>query len=62
MYDLQPQWFRVADTPHNNYVFVFEPGDLGKVLFRNTPLRWENRALILTRGGRTLRYVKGTDR
>ncbi len=62
MYDLQPQWFKVAGTSHNYYVFTFDPGDLGKVLFRNTPLRWDNGALIMERGGRTMRYVKGRGR
>ena len=62
MYDVQPQWFKVADTSHNYYVFTFDPGDLGKVQFRNTPLRWDNGALIMARGGRTLRYVKGKGR
>ena len=59
MYDLQPQWFKVAGASHNYYVFIFEPGDLGKMLFRNTPLRWDGGALIMERGGRTMRYVKG---
>lgn len=62
MYDLKPQWFKVADKSQNYYVFTFNPGDLGKALFRNTPLRRENGALILERGGRTLRYVKGRGR
>lgn len=58
MYDLQPQWFKVAGTSHNYYVFTFDPGDLGKVQFRNTPLRSDNGTLIMERGGRTMRYVK----
>ena len=62
MYDLQPQWFKVAGTSHNYYVFIFDPGDLGKALFRNTPLRWDNGVLIMERGGRTMRYVKGRGR
>lgn len=62
MYDLQPQWFKVDGKSHNYYVFTFDAGDLGKVLFRNTPLRWDNGALIMERGGRTMRYVKGRGR
>ncbi len=60
MYDLKPQWFQVAGTAHNYYVFRFDPGDLGKVQFHNTPLRWDKGALIMERGGRTMRYVKGS--
>ncbi len=62
MYDLQPQWFKAAGTSHNYYVFTFDPGDLGKARFHHTPLRWDNGALIMERGGRTLRYVKGRGR
>jgi hypothetical protein len=62
MHDIQPQWFKVADKSHNHYVFIFDPGDLGKVLFRNTPLRLDSGALIMERGGRTMRYVKGRNR
>lgn len=62
MYDIQPQWFKVAGTSHNYYVFIFDPGDLGKVLFRNTSLRVDSGALIMERGGRNLRYVKGRNR
>lgn len=62
MYDLQPQWFKVAGTSHNYYVFAFEPNDLGKALFRHTPLRWDNGALIMERGGRKMRYIKGKGR
>ena len=42
MYDIQPQWFKVGSTSHNHYVFIFDPGDMGKVLFRNTDLLPEN--------------------
>jgi hypothetical protein len=62
MYDLKPQWFKVAGTSPNYYVFSFDAGDLGKALFRNTPLRWDNGALVMERGGRTMRYVKGRGR
>ena len=62
IYDVQPQWFKVAGKSHNHYVFIFEPGDLGKVLFRHTPLRLDSGALIMERGGRTMRYVKGRNR
>lgn len=58
IYDLQPQWFKVAGVSHNYFVFTFEPNDLGKIRFRNTPLRWDNGALIMERGGKTMRYVK----
>ena len=30
MYNLEPQWFQVAGTSHNYYIFSFAPGDLGK--------------------------------
>ena len=62
MYDLQPQWFKVADISKNYFVFTFDPGDLGKVRFHHTPLRWDNGALIMERQGRTMRYVKGRGR
>jgi hypothetical protein len=62
MYNIKTQWFKVTDTSHNYYVFFFEPGDMGKMLFRDTPLRWDSGALILERGGRTMRYVKGRGR
>jgi hypothetical protein len=62
MYDIQPQWFKVGSTSHNHYVFIFDPGDMGKVLFRNTPLHVDGGALIMERGGRTMRYVKGRNR
>jgi hypothetical protein len=58
MYDLKPQWFTVTDTSHHYYVFKFNPGDLGKVRFHHTALRWENGALIMERNGRTMRYIK----
>ena len=58
MYNLEPQWFKVAGTSHNYYVFTFEPGDLGKARFRDTPLRWDNGALIMERWGQKMRYVK----
>ncbi len=59
MYNLEPQWFKVAGTSDNYYVFEFSPGDLGRVKFQNTPLTQENGDLIMERGGRRLRYVKG---
>ena len=61
MYDFKPQWFKVAGKSHNHYVFIFDPGDLGKVLFCNTPLRLDRGALIMERGGRTMRYIKGSN-
>jgi hypothetical protein len=62
MYHLEPQWFKVAGPPSNYYVFAFDPGDLGKVQFRQTPVRWDNGALIMERRGQTMRYVKGKGR
>ena len=37
MYNLEPQWFQVAGTSHNYYIFSFAPGDLGKARFRARP-------------------------
>jgi hypothetical protein len=62
MYDLQPQWFKVVGTSHNYYVFTFHPGDLGKMRFRNSRLRWDNGALIMERDGRTMKYIKKNSR
>jgi hypothetical protein len=58
MYNLEPQWFKVAGTAHNYYVFTFAPGDLGKTRFRDTPWQWDNGALIMERWGQKMRYVK----
>lgn len=58
MYHLEPQWFQVAGTSHNYYVFIFDPGDLGKARFRDTPLRGDKGALIMERWGQKMRYVK----
>ena len=30
MYNLEPQWFQVAGTSHNYYVFTFDPGRSGQ--------------------------------
>ncbi len=62
MYNLQPKWFNVADKSTNYYVFTFNSGDLGKVLFRNELLRWDNGALIMERWGRKMRYIKRMER
>jgi hypothetical protein len=59
MYNLEPQWFKVADQSANYYVFEFSPGDLGRAKFTDTPLTPENGDLIMEREGRRLRYVKG---
>jgi hypothetical protein len=59
MYNLEPQWFKVAGTSDNYYVFEFSPGDLGRAKFQNTPLTPENGDLIMEREGRKMRYVKG---
>jgi hypothetical protein len=58
MYNLEPQWFKVTGTD-NYYVFEFNPGDLGRAKFRDTPLTPENGDLVMEREGRKLRYVKG---
>ena len=62
MYNLEPQWFQVAGKPDNYYIFAFSPGDLGRAKFQNTPMTSENGDLIMERGGRKLRYVKGRGR
>jgi hypothetical protein len=62
MYNLEPQWFKVADTSANYYVFGFSPGDLGRAAFQDTPLTPDNGDLILVREGRRLRYVQGRGR
>jgi hypothetical protein len=62
MYNLQSQWFKVGGTQSNYFVFTFDPGDLGKVQFHDTPLRWDNGALIMDRRGQTMRYVRGRSR
>ena len=62
MYNLAPQWFKVAGTPENYYVFEFNPGDLSRAKFKDTPLTPENGDLIMEREGQRLRYVKGRGR
>jgi hypothetical protein len=61
MYNLEPQWFKVTGSD-NYYVFEFNPGDLGRAKFRDTPLTPENGDLVMEREGRKLRYVKGGER
>ena len=36
MYNLEPQWFKVAGNSDNHYVFEFSPGDLGRAKFRHS--------------------------
>jgi hypothetical protein len=62
MYNLEAQWFPVAGTGQNYYIFTFAPGDLGKARFRDQPLRWDNGALIMERWGQKMRYVRGKGR
>jgi hypothetical protein len=58
MYNLQPQWVKIADNRHNHFVFQFDPGDLGQVKFHDTALEWDNDTLIMERNGKRMRYVK----
>ena len=62
MYGQKPQWFTVAGTSPNYYVFTLDPGDLGKVRFNNTALQWKNGALIMERGDQAMRYIKRSSR
>lgn len=54
----QVDWQAFTDLPptHNRYVFLFEPGTLGKAQFRDLAFDWEGDTLTVVREGQRMRY------
>ena len=58
VYDLASDPFAVDTAKANVVTFSFQPNDIGKVDFKAMPLVIEDDALVMTRNGTRMRYVR----
>lgn len=58
MYRVPEQVFQINNQKADNFIFEFDPGNLGLKHFNNTKLLFKDDSLILLQEGMELRYVR----